>query len=71
MLVNLKKRALLNRIKRLEEAIVKGREYLENGQNGNWHGFRPLFAPKVKDGKALPPHRDWVKNVLYQVKREY
>jgi hypothetical protein len=39
MLVNLKKRALLNRIKRLEEAIVKGREYLENGQNGNWHGF--------------------------------
>jgi hypothetical protein len=23
-----------------------------------------LFADKVRDGKALPPHKDWVKNVF-------
>ena len=24
----------------------------------------PLFVNKVKDGKELPPHKDWVKNVF-------
>jgi hypothetical protein len=23
-----------------------------------------LFVTKTRDGKALPPHRDWVKNVF-------
>jgi len=56
------KKAVLDRIKRLEEAIAKGNEYLKSGQHANWGGFRPLFTPKIKDGKELPPHRDWVKN---------
>jgi hypothetical protein len=64
MLINPKKKAVLDRIKRLEEAILKGREYLETGEHANWRGFRPLFAAKVRDGKALPPHKDWVKNVF-------
>jgi hypothetical protein len=59
-----KKKAILDRINRLEEAITKGREYLESGHHANWRGFRPLFAHKVKDGKVLPPHKDWVKNVF-------
>jgi hypothetical protein len=62
--MNPKKKAVLNRIKRLEEAITKGHEYLESGKHAHWNGFRPLFANKVRDGKILPPHKDWVKNVF-------
>jgi hypothetical protein len=57
-----KKKAVLTRIKSLEEAIAKGREYLQTGAHADWHGFRPLFTAKKNDGKALPPHPDWVKN---------
>jgi hypothetical protein len=63
-MMNLKRKAVLDRIKQIEEAIAKGREYLQTGEHANWHGFRPLFAGKVRDGKALPPHKDWVKNVF-------
>jgi hypothetical protein len=59
-----KKKAVLDRIKRLEEAITKGSEYLESGKHAQWRGFRPLFAPKRRGGMELPPHRDWVKNVF-------
>ena len=62
--MNPKKKAVLDRIKSLEEAITKGREYLENGKHAQWRGFRPLFANKVRDGKELPPHKDWVKHVF-------
>jgi hypothetical protein len=55
---------IVDRIKKLEEAIAKGREYLESGAHADWHGFRPLFVDKIRDGKALPPHKDWVKNVF-------
>jgi hypothetical protein len=57
-------KAILDRIKALEEAITKGREYLEIGAHANWTGFQPLFVKKMRDGKALPPHKDWVKNVF-------
>ncbi len=63
-LMNSKQKAILDRIKHLEDAIVKGREYLENGKHAHWHGFRPLFVDKFRDGKMLPPHKDWVKNVF-------
>lgn len=62
--MNAKKKAVLERIKRLEEAIAKGREYLETGRHAGWRGFRPLFAAKKRDGRELPPHKDWVKNVF-------
>lgn len=62
--MNSKKKAILNRIRLLEEAIAKGREYLESGKHAEWRGFRPLFAVKVRDGNVLPPHKDWVKNVF-------
>ena len=62
--MNPKKKAVLDRIKRLEEAITKSREYLETGKHAHWQGFRPLFTAKVRDGKELPPHGDWVKNVF-------
>jgi hypothetical protein len=67
--MNPKKKAILDRIKRLEEAITKAHEYkaheyFETGTHANWHGFRPLFVPKVRNGKALPPHKDWVRNVF-------
>ena len=62
--MNAKRKAVLDRIKRLEEAITKGREYLEYGKHAKWRGFRPLFTAKVRAGKELPPHREWVKNVF-------
>ena len=55
------KKAVLDRIKHLELAIAKGRLFLATGENGDWHGFRPLFIEKFKDGKMQPPHRGWVR----------
>jgi hypothetical protein len=63
-MMNLKRKAILNRIERIQEAIRKAREYLESGQHANWSGFRPWFYGNVRDGKELPPHKDWVKNVF-------
>jgi len=62
--MNSKEKAVLNRIQHLEDVIFKGREFLETGKHANWHGFQPLFANKVRDGKVLPPHRDWIMNVF-------
>ena len=39
-LMDSKKKAILDRIKHLEDAIAKGREYLESGEHAHWHGFR-------------------------------
>ncbi len=64
MQVNAKRKAVLDRIKHLEGAILKGREYLASGKHANWRGFRPLFSTKVRGGMELPPHKDWVKNVF-------
>ena len=64
--MNAKKKAILDRIEQLEDAIAKGREYVETGEHAHWHGFRPLFVAKVQDGKTQPPHKDWVRNVSSQ-----
>ncbi len=68
--MNSKKKAILDRIKHLEEAIAKGHEYLESEKHAHWSGFRPLFVNKVRDGKVLPPHKDWVKNVFIPKKEK-
>ena len=59
-----KKKAVIERIKHLEQAILRAKEYLESGKHARWEGFQPLFATKLLDGAELPPHRDWVKNVF-------
>ncbi len=59
-----KEKIILDRIKHLEDAITKAHEYLEKGKHAHWQGFRPLFSAKVKDGKILPPHKDWVRKVF-------
>lgn len=59
-----KEKDILDRIKKLEEAIARGREDLESGAHADWNGFRALFAEKMRGGKPLPPHKDWVKNVF-------
>ncbi len=64
MEANAKRKAILDRIELLQEAIRKAREYLESGKHADWKRFRPLFDRKVRDGKELPPHKDWVKNVF-------
>lgn len=64
MLDSSKKREIAERVRRLEDDIVKAQEYLETGAHSNWHKFQPLFSSKLKDGKALPPHKDWVRNVF-------
>lgn len=62
--MNAKRKAVLDRIESLEQDIGRAREYLESGKHADWSGFRPLFVRKLKDGKELPPHKDWVKNVF-------
>lgn len=62
--MNAKMKAVADRIEHLEQAIRRAKEYLESGKHADWHGFRPLFNRKLKDGKELPPHKDWVKNVF-------
>ena len=62
--MNAKRNAVLERIAVLEQAIATAMEYLESGKHAHWHALQPLFVPKLKDGKALPPHRDWVRNVF-------
>jgi uncharacterized protein YqcC (DUF446 family) len=62
--MNAKRKAVLDRLDSLEEAIRRAREYLESGKHAHWGGFRPLFVGKLRDGKELPPHKDWVKNVF-------
>jgi hypothetical protein len=62
--MNAKQKSVLDRIKHLEEAIIKGREFLATGAHAHWHGFRPLTAGKVKDDKPLPPNKNWVQNVF-------
>lgn len=62
--MNVKKKAVLDRIESINQAIARAREYLESGKHAHWSGFRPMFISKVKDGKELPPHKDWVKNVF-------
>ncbi|MBL4680371.1 MAG: hypothetical protein JKY88_06560 [Pseudomonadales bacterium] len=64
MLKDFKREEILERIESLETDITKAEEYLETGENENWHKFKPIFKSKVKDGKELPPHKDWVKNVF-------
>lgn len=58
-----KRHVVLQRIRSLEESITRANEYLDAGLNADWPGFRPLFVRKVRDGKQLPPHDDWVRNV--------
>ena len=64
MSIDPKKKAVEDRIKNLEDALTKVQEHLENGSHADWHGFRPLFMPKIRNGKAIPPHRAWIKNVF-------
>jgi hypothetical protein len=62
--LNTKQTAPVERIKLIEQAIAKANEYLETGKHAHWVGFRPLFDSKFRNGKELPPHKDWVKNVF-------
>ena len=62
--MNTKRKDVLARIESFEQAIAKAREYLKTGKHAHWSGFRPLFVHKLKDGKELPPHKDWIKNVF-------
>jgi len=62
--VEQKRRDILNRIESLREAIENATEYLETGKHADWSGFRAMFVQKVRDGKELSPHKEWVKNVL-------
>ena len=62
--MNAKRKAILDRIESLEQAIGRAKEYLERDMHVHWSGFRPLFVRKRRDGKELPPHKDWVRNVF-------
>lgn len=47
--MNTKQKSVLDRIRHLEEAIAKAREYVASGAHADWHGFRPLFTGKQKE----------------------
>ncbi len=57
-----KRKAVSERIEKFEQKIAKAKEYLESGKHAKFSDFQPLFTRKLKDGKELPPHKDWVKN---------
>ena len=59
-----KKKAVLERIESLEDAIQRARAYLETGEHADWHGFRPLFVSKWTDGKEQRPHKSWVQSTF-------
>jgi hypothetical protein len=59
----MKTKAVVERIRLCEDAIRRAKEYLDRGEHSSWVGFRPLFVQKLKAGKEVPPHRDWVRNV--------
>ena len=64
MHVDPKIKAVRERIKHLEIAIVCANDYLETGKHARWQAFNPIFVYKFKNGEELPPHKDWVKNVF-------
>ena len=64
MRMDLKRKVILKRIQRHEDALTRAKEFLETGAHADWHGFRALFAQKFKDSRVAPPHRDWIKNVF-------
>jgi hypothetical protein len=55
-----KRRAILDRMKKLSEALTKANEYLASGAHGHWTGFRPLIGGSC--GRL--PHRVWIANVF-------
>ena len=61
---NAKRKAVLERIESIEQAISRAKEYLKTDKHARWIGFGPLFDCKFRNGKELPPHKDWVKNVF-------
>ena len=65
-----KKNTVRKRLQSFEQDICRAKEYLESGKHAHWGGFRPLFVSKFKDGKELPPHKDWVKNVFLPRKQK-
>jgi hypothetical protein len=58
------KKAVLERIRSSQDALLRAREYLRSGDHAAWNGFRPVFRAKSRVGKVLPPHRDWIQNVF-------
>ena len=61
------KKSVEERIRSLEDNLLRAREYLEHGSHANWHGFQPFFKKKIRNGKVAPPHRDRVENVSIPV----
>jgi len=59
-----KKRDIAERVRQLEADMLKAHEYLKTSEHSSWHKFQPLFNQKLSDGKAIPPHKDWVRNVF-------
>ena len=59
-----KRAAVLARIDSHEDAIRRAEEFLESGAHADWHGFRPRFADKLRDGVSLPPHADWIRSTF-------
>jgi hypothetical protein len=59
-----KTKKVLERIESIQAALVRAREYLACGKHADWNRFRPLFAPKMRDGQPARPHEDWVRSVF-------
>ena len=62
-----KQRDVTERIKKLQLDLEKAREYLVDGSNAGWQGFRPLFRAKLRNDKNCPPIETGSKMCLFQV----
>jgi hypothetical protein len=58
------KKDILERLRSFEDAFRRAREYLESGKHAYWVGLRPAFSDQIRGAKSVPPHKDWVRNVL-------
>ena len=58
-----KVQAVVKHIERIEDAIIKGANSGERRPR-RLARFSVVFHNKVQNGKAAPPHRDWVQNVF-------
>ena len=57
--------SVMGKIKWCEDQLKLAYRYLDTDEGSDLRIFRPLFTKKLDaSGNALPPHKDWVKNVF-------
>ena len=55
--------SVMSKIRWCEDQLKLAYRYLEVGEGGDFHIFRPLFSQKLDAGGSVaPPHKDWIRS---------